>query len=58
MESLSVVFILQVLRISVPYLFASMGAVFSERGGVINLALEGLILAGAFGAMLGQHLTG
>lgn len=58
MESLAVVFILQVLRISVPYLFASVGAVFSERGGVINLALEGLILAGAFGAMLGQHLTG
>jgi len=58
MESLAVVFILQVIRISVPYLFASVGAVFSERGGVINLALEGLILAGAFGAMLGQHLTG
>ena len=58
MESLAAVFILQVLRISVPYLFASVGAVFSERGGVINLALEGLILAGAFGAMLGQHLTG
>ncbi len=58
MESLAVVFILQVFRISVPYLFASVGAVFSERGGVINLALEGLILAGAFGAMLGQHLTG
>jgi len=58
MESLAIVFILQVLRISVPYLFASVGAVFSERGGVINLALEGLILAGAFGAMLGQHLTG
>ncbi|MBN1929916.1 MAG: ABC transporter permease [Chlorobiaceae bacterium] len=58
MESLAVVFILQVFRISVPYLFASAGAVFSERGGVVNLALEGLILAGAFGAMLGQHLTG
>jgi ABC-type uncharacterized transport system permease subunit len=58
MESLAAIFILQVLRISVPYLFASVGALFSERGGVINLALEGLILGGAFGAMLGQHLTG
>lgn len=58
MESVAVVFILQVLRISVPYLFTSVGAVFSERGGVINLALEGLLLAGAFGAALGQHLTG
>jgi ABC-type uncharacterized transport system permease subunit len=58
MESVAAIFILQVLRISVPYLFASVGAVFSERGGVINLALEGLILAGAFGAALGQHLAG
>jgi simple sugar transport system permease protein len=58
MESLAIVFILQVLRISVPYILASVGAVFSERSGVINLALEGLILAGAFGAMLGQQLTG
>ncbi|NTU54503.1 MAG: ABC transporter permease [Chlorobiaceae bacterium] len=58
MESVTVVFILQVLRISVPYLLTSVGAVFSERGGVINLALEGLMLAGAFGAAFGQHLTG
>jgi simple sugar transport system permease protein len=58
MESVTVVFLMQVLRISVPYLFASVGAVFSERGGVINLALEGLMLAGAFGAAFGQHLTG
>ena len=53
-----VVFLLQVLRIWVPYGLTSVGATFSERGGVINLALEGLILAGAFGAAVGQHLTG
>lgn len=58
MESVAVVFILQVLRISVPYLFTSVGAVFSERSGVINLSLEGLMLAGAFGAAMGQYLTG
>jgi len=52
------IFFLQVLRISVPYVLTSVGAVFSERGGVINLALEGLILAGAFGAAVGQHATG
>ena len=51
-------FFLQVLRISVPYVLTSVGAVFSERGGVINLALEGLILAGAFGAAVGQHFSG
>lgn len=52
------VFLLQVLRIWVPYALTSVGATFSERGGVINLALEGLILAGAFGAAAGQHVTG
>ena len=58
MESEFVLFLLQVLRISVPYVLTSVGAVFSERGGVINLALEGLILAGAFGAAVGQHFSG
>jgi len=48
----------QILRISVPFVLTSVGAVFSERGGVVNLALEGLMLAGAFGAAAGQHVTG
>ncbi len=58
MESVIIVFLFQVLRIAVPYTLAAVGASFSERGGVVNLALEGLLLAGAFGAVLGQHLTG
>lgn len=51
-------FLLQVLRIAVPYVLASLGATVSERGGVINLALEGLLLMGAFGAAIGQYYTG
>lgn len=58
METELILFLFQVLRISVPYVLTSVGAVFSERGGVINLALEGLILAGAFGAAIGQHFSG
>ncbi|ABB24514.1 ABC transporter permease [Pelodictyon luteolum] len=54
---LAVIFF-QILRIAVPYVLTSVGAVFSERGGVVNLALEGLILAGAFAASAGMHLTG
>jgi len=53
-----IIFLLQVLRIAVPYVLTSVGATFSERGGVINLALEGMILAGAFGAAVGQHFSG
>ncbi|MBC8042197.1 MAG: ABC transporter permease [Rhizobacter sp.] len=58
MFELALVFLLQVLRIAVPYLLASLGATYSEKGGVVNLALEGLILIGAFGATVGQFYTG
>jgi len=48
----------QIVRIAVPYVLTSVGASFSERGGVVNLALEGMMLAGAFGAAMGEHYTG
>ena len=41
------------LRISVPYALAAMGATWSERGGVICIALEGLMLNGALAYVLG-----
>ena len=45
------------LRVSTPLIFAAMGGLLSERSGVINIALEGLMLVGAFGAAIGTHLT-
>jgi simple sugar transport system permease protein len=48
------VFLAQTLRIAVPYLFAAMGGVISERAGLIGLGLEGYMLGGAFcGAIAG-----
>lgn len=51
-------FLLQTIRISIPYLLAAAGGVMSERVGVIALGLEGLMLAGAFGAAMGSYYGG
>lgn len=48
----------QVLRIAVPYGLVATGGSLSERSGVVNIALEGILLNGAFGATVGTIATG
>jgi simple sugar transport system permease protein len=54
----ALLFLDSALRISVPYALAAVGACFSERGGVINIALEGIMLNGALAYVLGAAATG
>ncbi len=46
------------MLITTPIVFGSLSGVLSERAGVVNIAIEGQLLAGAFTAALVSSITG
>ncbi|MFH1821037.1 MAG: ABC transporter permease [Methanobacteriota archaeon] len=43
------------VKLAVPLLLAAIGEIFSERSGVINLGMEGMMLGGASAAFIGAY---
>jgi ABC-type uncharacterized transport system permease subunit len=51
-------FLAATVRTAVPLALAASGELLVERAGLINIGLEGAILAGAFGALVGASVGG
>ncbi len=46
------------LRLATPLMFAGLGEYMAEKSGTINISVDGMMLAGAFSAILGATVTG
>lgn len=57
-QVLQVGFLAAIVRIATPLLFATLGEMFSERAGVLNLGIEGIMLIGAMVGFSAAYYSG
>ena len=48
----------QTMLFTIPLMIVALGGMFSERSGVVNIALEGIMTMGAFTGILFLNMTG
>jgi simple sugar transport system permease protein len=53
----SLVFLGQILRITIPYALPALGMTFNERGGVTNIGVEGVLIISAFATTVGTFYS-
>lgn len=58
MELFDLTLLNSTIRMVAPILLAALGGALCSRVGIFNVGLEGLILIGAFSAIVGSHFTG
>ena len=46
------------LRLSVPIALTALGELVTERSGIVNIGIEGIMVMGAFAAVVGTYVTG
>lgn len=57
MDSIYILLLLSTLRLALPLFFAAIGAYFSEKSGVAQIALESYLLIGAFTAATATYFS-
>jgi len=53
---LSLALIASAIRVTMPILLTALGAVYSERSGVVNIGLEGIMIMGTFFGAVGSYV--